>query len=666
MPYNTMNPVGPNGSSDPRDLSDNAGGLDLALTSPNPSWPNRLGVNQPTWAGIVQRVNDYLAAQGFEPVPLQYVDGVQLVVQRPSQLIQRGIDMYSVKLPAAFPITLTGTWATDQAVLVAQVDRTLRAQLGDPIIGGGMIAWQRQEKTKYPGTILQILNGTEISVWEKRFVDLIQTKPDANNPSTWDWTPAFQAAANEVAQGQPGPAGGDYELLIPGGQRYPVTSVDIFMHTNVRSHGAIICPFDPAASKTHLLRFAGFNIVHGSLVIDMGYALNYQSAVWMRGRHSTFCGVVIFRARYAWMFGDIAWKTDPSKGALGDSENVLDHCATIWCMTAVRAYGQNTILHFNHCLLYSYKPRMGEEYPSDPRLSVWNSLPETTIINCGAIIYINGGGVCNFSGAAPLLQSELQPVAAADMKNGYGEFSIALAQLETGYLLKCMPAGSYAVENFTGIALTVSACRGHMSTTAGNFVDMGGDCMQAVNIDSTCRFYGNATNNIVYALGAPVYVSPKAFPGTSIDFFQALHARSPIGYDRFCAAYADSCNQTFAVALSDMRMPTLGRGDVWDAFAPEWYATGTGVLTPKSDMRNVEFSVSLSMTSGAASDSTTFVLLVNNAQVDIAVAYGAFPRACLIARRIPAGAVVKIQVSSSASRKASGEANNRLVVTGSV
>lgn len=60
------------------------------------------------------------------------------------------------------------------------------------------------------------------------------------------------------------------------------------------------------------------------------------------------------------------------------------------------------------------------------------------------------------------------------------------------------------------------------------------------------------------------------------------------------------------------------------------------------------------------------MLLVNNAQVDIAVAYGAFPRASLIARRIPAGAVVKIQVSSSASRKASGEANNRLVVTGSV
>ncbi|HBP6021753.1 TPA: right-handed parallel beta-helix repeat-containing protein [Pseudomonas aeruginosa] len=71
----------------------------------------------------------WLAAQGFEPTPLEYVDGSPLIVDRPTQLIQRDGNLYSVQLPADFPVSLSGNWAADELLLVNQVDRALRAEL---------------------------------------------------------------------------------------------------------------------------------------------------------------------------------------------------------------------------------------------------------------------------------------------------------------------------------------------------------------------------------------------------------------------------------------------------------------------------------------------------------------------------------------------------------
>ncbi len=142
--YNTMNPVEPNGSSDFRDLSDNTANLDLAMNGQALTWTNRIGGEERSWRGIVQWIADWLAAQGFEPGFLEYVDGSPLTVDRPTQLIERDGNLYSVKLPASFPVELTGNWATDQNLLVAQVDRSLRQQLRAPG-GAGMIGYDPAE-----------------------------------------------------------------------------------------------------------------------------------------------------------------------------------------------------------------------------------------------------------------------------------------------------------------------------------------------------------------------------------------------------------------------------------------------------------------------------------------------------------------------------------------
>ncbi|HCL4381821.1 TPA: hypothetical protein N2D20_005657, partial [Pseudomonas aeruginosa] len=125
--FQTLNPLG---SKDPRDLYDNAENFDAAMNDrANTTWSDRFGVSSPTMKGYEEQFNDWLDAQGFEPGFLEYVDGSPLTVDRPTQLIQRDGNLYSVKRPADFPLNLTGNWATDQNLLVAQTDQSLRQDL---------------------------------------------------------------------------------------------------------------------------------------------------------------------------------------------------------------------------------------------------------------------------------------------------------------------------------------------------------------------------------------------------------------------------------------------------------------------------------------------------------------------------------------------------------
>lgn len=130
MRYNTRNPVGPDGSSSPFDLHDNAGALDLLLNGPLGEYLNRLGVPLKSWLGIMQQVTDYLIAQGYESVYLVYGAGV--VVQRQTQLVQRSGELYRVMNASDIPLTLTGTWATDAPKLQAVGDAALRQVLALP------------------------------------------------------------------------------------------------------------------------------------------------------------------------------------------------------------------------------------------------------------------------------------------------------------------------------------------------------------------------------------------------------------------------------------------------------------------------------------------------------------------------------------------------------
>lgn len=124
--YNTGNPLGSNSL---KDLSDNASNLDEGMNSSSPSFTDRFNKRRQTWAGFEADFQQLLINSGFEPVHLTYVDGSPLVVARPTQLIDRAGLSYRVKTPASFPVSLTGTWATDLSKLVEVTDTTLRDDL---------------------------------------------------------------------------------------------------------------------------------------------------------------------------------------------------------------------------------------------------------------------------------------------------------------------------------------------------------------------------------------------------------------------------------------------------------------------------------------------------------------------------------------------------------
>lgn len=138
--YNTLNPLG---STSAKDLSDNASNFDEGMNSLSPSFYDRFQRRRETWAGMEKMVSDFLEAMGFEATHLVYVDGTPLTVLRPTQLIDRAGSVYKVKMPASFPVNLTGTWATDQLLLVDVGDASLRMDLSnsaDPSKGAAMVA----------------------------------------------------------------------------------------------------------------------------------------------------------------------------------------------------------------------------------------------------------------------------------------------------------------------------------------------------------------------------------------------------------------------------------------------------------------------------------------------------------------------------------------------
>jgi len=138
--YLTGNPIGPDGSTDPRDLSDNAQIADVIVNDTSRlTVDSRLGEPLKTMAGFSNDFNEFLANSGFEIPPLEYAGALQ--VDRPTQLIERAESpglLYSVKLPTTFPVILSGNWTIDEPLLVVRADQGLRSELASDI-GGTLI-----------------------------------------------------------------------------------------------------------------------------------------------------------------------------------------------------------------------------------------------------------------------------------------------------------------------------------------------------------------------------------------------------------------------------------------------------------------------------------------------------------------------------------------------
>lgn len=135
MAYDTNNPLG---STDFRDLSDNAENFDRFANGPAPSYPNRFGVSKISISGMQE---SFLAAQASRATVFQntlatfgysylgdYAAGLTFTTRQ--QYVLRNGLAYSVDNTTALPYTLTGVWATDQPKLkIVSADQVLRTDL---------------------------------------------------------------------------------------------------------------------------------------------------------------------------------------------------------------------------------------------------------------------------------------------------------------------------------------------------------------------------------------------------------------------------------------------------------------------------------------------------------------------------------------------------------
>ena len=130
--YNTGNPVP---SGDGYDRFDNTQTLDEVVSGPLNNYTNRIGARVLSLKGMENSFNEFLASSAFETQHLIYTPGEALQVERPTQLIDYDGSIYRVKMPASFPVLLSGNWTEDQALLVDVADASLRQDLAAGVGG---------------------------------------------------------------------------------------------------------------------------------------------------------------------------------------------------------------------------------------------------------------------------------------------------------------------------------------------------------------------------------------------------------------------------------------------------------------------------------------------------------------------------------------------------
>ena len=124
--YNTGSPIG---STDPRDLYDNAENLDTAMNTPAMSWTDRLGNARQSWAGATgyQQLGDYAA-------------GIQVTTY--NQVIRASGEYWRAAAGTVLPYTTTGAGMPESGKFVSVGDAILRADLVDGD-GSSLVGFQQ-------------------------------------------------------------------------------------------------------------------------------------------------------------------------------------------------------------------------------------------------------------------------------------------------------------------------------------------------------------------------------------------------------------------------------------------------------------------------------------------------------------------------------------------
>ncbi|MBU0792306.1 MAG: hypothetical protein KKC55_17865 [Gammaproteobacteria bacterium] len=168
--YLTGNPIG---STDARDLVDNAETLDRFVLSSDAEYIDRLNVAHKTLAGMRLEVRTALDRVSYQVLG-DYAAG--LVVQNFGQVFRKDGEFYRADAELVLPYELTGDWVTEAASFVSVGDAVLRQELAngtsflvDGEVVSGLIlpiksiAALRARAGRYDGDVVYLRGRTESS-----------------------------------------------------------------------------------------------------------------------------------------------------------------------------------------------------------------------------------------------------------------------------------------------------------------------------------------------------------------------------------------------------------------------------------------------------------------------------------------------------------------------
>ncbi|WXL23907.1 family 43 glycosylhydrolase [Ectopseudomonas mendocina] len=167
MRYNTRNPIGTDGSVDPRDFHDNVANADLALNSEENSWVDRLGKARKTFKGMEsdfasqqialrEEFLQFLSASGYVFIG-DYEPGLEFTL-RNQYMIKDGV-AYRVAVSTELPYVTSGNWAAEQSKFVAfSADDTLRQDLASSLDGEGASLVSIRKPSGTYGTVQEMAN----------------------------------------------------------------------------------------------------------------------------------------------------------------------------------------------------------------------------------------------------------------------------------------------------------------------------------------------------------------------------------------------------------------------------------------------------------------------------------------------------------------------------
>lgn len=502
------------------------------------------------------------------------------------------------------------------------------------------------------GTLQGFIDQSPLNIWE--FTHKITNKP-TSDPKTWDWTPALQAAIDQVSNGaglDPSVSGGC--ILFPAqtkGFIYKITEIEIPLSVCLTGQGATIQPFNPADTRTHLFKFLGMNKVFG-LQIAMQYSLTYKSCIWFGGRNIDLNTCAVWFSKMVIYIGEPLWETDPTKAWLGYSEVSVTNCQFNWCLRVCTAVGLNTIITFGGGSRCYSNPTIPDNHPNK---TAWAALPRGNFDILGALVYLGSAFMGTFERDVPSVTLRCIQVSESGYNNSFGRIFCSNTHIETSMLCYAPSPTGFTSEDEITKCLVLNNCGGHVanSNVDGFFINMSSQLKQGISIRQ-CFFYSThgtapTRTKIITAPQAWGDIEESSFTCYAGEFKDACLFYSPKDAKGIMFANVFGSTQTIGASGSNLVMPSNGTIDLHNNARGMYYANSTGVFTAVMEMHDVDILLDLRYTSGGSSLlNMTVEAVVGGVTQDTIVMQGAFPRGRLRIRRLTKGQTFTIKCTASA------------------